>query len=264
MQFDFGDNWLQFSQRALTSEKIEQAQKYFEKLFNNIGLKEKSFVEIGFGQGLSLLIAKQKGAVVVGCDINPKCQEALEKTRVYFSQIKPASIPLIIGSILEQDTINQLLEYSENQGFDIVHSWGVLHHTGNMEKAIHNAASLVKSGGVLVLAIYNRHWTSSIWRLIKWLYCKLPFLLQKGMVYLFYPLIWIAKYLVTKENPAKMIRGMDFFYNVVDWVGGYPYEYASKEEMVALMESLGFNLINFFPATVPTGCNEFIFLKKAN
>lgn len=47
-------------------------------------------------------------------------------------------------------------------------------------------------------------------------------------------------------------------------MGGYPYEYASKDEMVTLMESLGFNLINFFPATVPTGCNEFIFLKQAN
>jgi SAM-dependent methyltransferase len=241
MQFDFGENWLQFSNRVLTSEKIEQARKDFEKLFDNIELKEKSFVEIGFGQGLSLLIAKQKESVVIGCDINQKCQEALERTQVNFPQLKSVKIPVIIGSILEQNTINQLLKCSKNQGFDIVHSWGVLHHTGNMEKAIYNTASLVKEGGIFVLAIYNRHWTSPIWRLIKWLYCKLPVLLQKGMVYLFYPLIWIAKYLVTKENPAKMIRGMDFFYNVVDWVGGYPYEYASKDEMVTLMESLGFN-----------------------
>lgn len=219
MQFDFGENWLQFSNRVLTSEKIEQAHKDFEKLFDNIELKEKSFLEIGFGQGLSLLIAKQKESVVIGCDINPKCQEALERTQVNFPQLKPVKIPVIIGSILEQNTINQLLKFSKNQGFDIVHSWGVLHHTGNMEKAIHNTASLVKEGGVLVLAIYNWHWTSPIWRLIKWLYCKLPVLLQKGMVYLFYLLIWIAKYLVTKENPAKMIRGMDFFIMLlIGWV----------------------------------------------
>jgi 2-polyprenyl-6-hydroxyphenyl methylase/3-demethylubiquinone-9 3-methyltransferase len=71
MQFDFGKNWLDFSKNALTSEQVEQAQQDFTKLFHNIELKGKFFVDIGFGQGLSLLIAKQKGATAVGCEINP-------------------------------------------------------------------------------------------------------------------------------------------------------------------------------------------------
>lgn len=261
MQFDFGENWINFSKKSLTAEKIQQAEEDFEKLFDGIELQGKTFVDIGFGQGLSLLIAKQKGASVVGCDINPTCEKALEQTMSHFPQYQVSDIPLVIGSIINQDTINQLLEHSENQGFDIVHSWGVLYHTGDMQKAVQNVSSLVKENGYLVISIYNRHWTSPIWLFIKWLYNKLPSILQKGMVYSFYPIIWLAKYLVTGEKPANKSRGMDFFYDVVDWVGGYPYEYASKGEIVHLIEPLGFELIHFVPAQVPTGCNEFIWKK---
>ena len=63
------------------------------------------------------------------------------------------------------------------------------------------------------------------------------------------------------KNLLNKSRGIDFFYDVVDWVGGYPYEYASKSEITALIEPLGFELIDFVPAQVPTGCNEFIWKK---
>jgi len=263
MQFDFGKNWLNFSKNALTTEKVEQAKQDFEKLFHEIELPGKSFVDIGFGQGLSLLIAKQKGATVVGCEINPTCEQALKQTLTYFPEFKLTDIAWIKGSILNQGTVEELLQHYENKGFDVVHSWGVLHHTGKIQKSIQNASSLVKENGYLIISIYNKHWTSPIWLVIKWLYNQLPSILQKAVAYLFYPIIWLAKYLVTGENPTKMNRGMNLFYNVVDWVGGYPYEYASKDEMLHLIEPLGFELIHFVSAQVPTGCNEFIFKKKS-
>jgi len=262
MPFDFGKNWLDFSKNALTSAKVKQAENDFAKLFAGIELTGKTFIDIGFGQGLSLLIARQNGATVVGCELNPTCKEALEQTLIHFPHVKSTDIPIVIGSILNQDTVNQLLKYSNNQGFDIVHSWGVLHHTGNMRQAFQSVAKLVKEDGYLVIAIYNKHWTSPIWLIIKWLYCKLPSLLQLGLVYLFYPIIWLAKYLVTRKNPTKKTRGMDFLYDVVDWVGGYPYEYASIEEIEKLMMNLGFQKLKHVKAQVPTGCNEFIFRKN--
>jgi 2-polyprenyl-6-hydroxyphenyl methylase/3-demethylubiquinone-9 3-methyltransferase len=79
------------------------------------------------------------------------------------------------------------------------------------------------------------------------------------MIALFFPVIFSAKLLVTRENPLKMARGMDFYYNIIDWVGGYPYEYASREEMVEFLETKGFFLESFTLARVPTGCNEFVF-----
>ena len=57
----------------------------------------------------------------------------------------------------------------------------------------------------------------------------------------------------------KKERGMEFFHDVVDWVGGYPYEFATAEEVRQFFERLGFKEENFFPAQVPTGCNEFVF-----
>ncbi|MDD2902157.1 MAG: class I SAM-dependent methyltransferase [Syntrophales bacterium] len=263
-QFDFGKNWQLFSEHALTPEKVRQARRDFARLLQGIDLKGKSFLDIGFGQGLSLLIATAMDARTVGCDINPTCGEVLEANkRLFFPEVAAAPVPVIIGSILADAVLADLRRASpEGTGlYDLVHSWGVLHHTGNMELALKNAASLVKPGGYLILALYNRHWTSPLWLGIKYLYHKSPPLLRQGMIHLFYPLIYLAKLVITGENPRKQTRGMDFYYNVVDWVGGYPYEYAPREEIIARLQPLGLEIQRFIPAQVPTGCNEFIFRK---
>jgi hypothetical protein len=147
--------------------------------------------------------------------------------------------------------------------FSIVHSWGVLHHTGDMTTAIRNAALLVEENGYLVLAIYNRHWTSPLWRFIKRLYCSSPQWIRFVTLCLFYPLIVLAKLLVTGKNPFNKNRGMSFYYDVIDWLGGYPYEYASREEIERSVGMLGFSLVKHMPASVPTGCNEYVFKKKS-
>jgi len=144
--------------------------------------------------------------------------------------------------------------------YDIVHSWGVLHHTGNMKMALKNLCSLVKPGGKLIVAIYNRHWTSPAWLVIKYSYNRFPFL-QKPVVTLLYPLIYLAKLAVARRNPKKQQRGMDFYLNVVDWVGGYPYEYASVSEIEQILNRSGFVTVRTIRASVPTGCNEFIFVR---
>ena len=79
------------------------------------------------------------------------------------------------------------------------------------------------------------------------------------MGYGFGALIFVAKLGVTGENPLRKQRGMDFWFDVVDWIGGYPYEYATPEEVVAVVEPCGFTTQRVIPAQVPTGCNEFVF-----
>jgi len=130
-----------------------------------------------------------------------------------------------------------------------------------MKQAIINAASLVKPEGYLILAIYNTHWTSPVWRVIKWSFNKAPRWLQKTMIGIFYPVIWLAKLIVTRKNPQTQERGMDFFYDIIDWLGGYPYEYATVKEINTFLEELKFRNIRTFPAEVPTGCNQFVFRK---
>ena len=141
-------------------------------------------------------------------------------------------------------------------------TWGVLHHTGDMARALRHASSLVRPGGHFVIAIYNRHWSSLPWLAIKSAYVRSPAFLQRLMVRALYPVIWLAKLAVTGKNPKAMDRGMDFYYDVVDWVGGYPYEYASVEEMRAMCAPHGFELVRAIPAKVPTGCNELVMVKR--
>ncbi len=261
-QFDFGENWKNFSQNALTDERLEQSKQDFRKLTEGIDLVGKNFLDIGFGQGLGLLNAATLGAKITGNDINPKCAEVLKFNQQRFPNLKNENFSVVVGSILLPENVEKIRQKNQNQNFDIVHSWGVLHHTGNMRNAIENATSLVAEKGIFILAIYNRHWSSLPWLLIKWFYCHVPSFVQKGLDYVFYPIIYTAKFLVTGKNPLKKERGMNFFHDVIDWVGGYPYEYASIDEMQKMMASLGFEMLKAVPAEVPTGCNEFIFRKK--
>jgi 2-polyprenyl-6-hydroxyphenyl methylase/3-demethylubiquinone-9 3-methyltransferase len=253
MQFDFGQNWKEFSEKRLSPEKVTQARGHFRELMLGVDLVGRTFLDIGFGQGLSLLLAHQSGAQVTGVDINPKCAEVVTRNKAVVGVVEP--IETVVGSILDTDCLAKLAD----RRFDVVHSWGVLHHTGKMYQAIDNACALVADNGHFVLAIYNRHWSSLPWRAIKWLYCVLPAFLQKFMIWFFYPVIMVAKFLATGKNPFSMTRGMDFYYNVIDWVGGYPYEYANISEMEKYLAGRGFRLKKAIPARVPTGCNEFVF-----
>lgn len=255
--FDFGQNWKEFSENALDPAHYAQAQTHFAELMRGIPMAGKSFLDIGFGQGLSLLCAAKAGARIHGLDINPKCREVFldNARRLETSAPDPR---IAVGSVLDAEALATVRAWAPD-GFEIVHSWGVLHHTGAMWQAIENAVSLVRPGGHFVLAIYNRHWTSRSWKLIKRRYVTSLPPIRVLFNWAFVPVIYFAKFAVTRRNPLKTKRGMNFYYDVVDWVGGYPYEYASREEVERFAGKLGCSLERFEPATVPTGCNEFVF-----
>jgi 2-polyprenyl-6-hydroxyphenyl methylase/3-demethylubiquinone-9 3-methyltransferase len=83
------------------------------------------------------------------------------------------------------------------------------------------------------------------------------------MIFFFAGVIYIAKFLVIRGNPLKKERGMDFWFDVIDWVGGYPYEYAAPAVVEQRVCDQGFKLQGCVAAQVPTGCNEFVFRKIA-
>jgi len=257
--FDFGENWVAYSREALTKEKVESARIDFKQLYSGISFEGKRFLDIGFGQGLALLFAKEMGAIVTGCDINHKCKESLEITKQVVGY--KGEITTIIGSILSKETMNALRGDCNNK-FDIVHSWGVLHHTGSMYKSLKDVTTLVENDGYIVLAIYNRHWSSPLWRFIKFVYCYMPQMVQKLLIAGLTPIIVASKFIVTGKNPLKCKRGMSFFHDVTDWIGGYPYEYASSEEICSIMRSKGFTCVRTVLAEVPTGCNQFVFKRE--
>ena len=135
--------------------------------------------------------------------------------------------------------------------FDIVYAWGSLHHTGAMWKAIELAAEHVEAGGVLYTMIYlDRGWVSVVWRAIKRLYCS-SFVGKAAAVALFIPYFAVRRLvedLCALKNPTqryteyKKKRGMSRFHDWIDWLGGYPYEFATPSEVVRFVEARGFTV----------------------
>lgn len=252
--FAFGENWKAFS-NTLTEGQFETAKRSMSDLVGD--LSGRSVIDIGCGSGLFSIAALSLGArLVIGIDLDPVCIETSRKNLRRFGNAVPArwdSIMFKTGSILE---------WSDYTGsYDVVYSWGVLHHTGDMYKACTQAARLVADGGLLVLAIYNKHFTSPIWKWIKKTYVHSPYIIKALMIAFFCPVNFLAKLFLMRKNPFNTRRGMSFFYDVIDWVGGYPYEYASTAEMTSFIEKLGFKTEKVIKTEGFTGCNEFVFRK---
>ncbi len=253
--FDFASNWRAFSEQRVDSERVAIATRSIQSLLKRETLHGVSFLDVGCGSGLFSVAAHRLGAsTVLGIDINPNCIEVSNSNRDRLARGAP--IEFQIASALNQESLRKL------GTFDLVYAWGSLHHTGAMWTAIGNTLSLVAPGGMLVLAIYNKHVTSPAWKFIKWSYNQSPAALQKVMALVFAAIIYVAKFLVTWRNPLSKERGMDFWFDVIDWVGGYPYEYATWRDVEKFVSSRGFELRQCVPAAVPTGCNEFVFLNK--
>src|SRR5262249_34373036 len=57
----------------------------------------------------------------------------------------------------------------------------------------------------------------------------------------------------------RRLRGMSRWRDIIDWVGGYPYEYASADELFDFYRSRGFTLTKLKCRGVGLGCHEFVF-----
>lgn len=254
--FDFGKNWLEYSRALVNPERLSAATCSLQNLLQRECLQGCTFLDIGCGSGLFSIAASRLGAArVLGIDINPVSIEASELNLAKFGA---PTLPTF-----RQMSALDRIEMARLGHFDVVYAWGSLHHTGAMWQAIDNTSQCVAPSGILVLALYNLHWSSPYWQVIKRYYSPLPRCVQEIVAVPFSGIILLAKLLATRQNPFAKERGMDFWYDVIDWLGGYPYEYASARTVTTQMQRRGFELDLFVPAQVPTGCNEFVFRRTA-
>jgi 2-polyprenyl-6-hydroxyphenyl methylase/3-demethylubiquinone-9 3-methyltransferase len=265
-RFAFGNNWLRFL-KVLDEERIERAEISLLSMLKEATLEGRRFLDIGSGSGLFSLAARRLGASVHSFDLDPesvKC--ALELRRRFF----PADSDWRIeqGSALDRDYLASLGQ------FDVVYSWGVLHHTGRMYDALANAALPVAVDGKLFVAIYNDLGTrTERWRLVKRTYNRLPRVIRP----LFTAIAAapneakaFAGAVLRGEAPGYLRawtavgeRGMSRWRDMVDWVGGYPYEAATPEQIFDFYEARGFRLVTLKCGGVGLGCNEFVFIREA-
>lgn len=260
--FSFGKNWQNFLS-SLTEQRIKVAKKSLQDWLGN-NLKNKTFVDVGCGSGLFSLAAYKLGAKqIVSIDVDEfslRCAKELHKR-----EGSPTNWTIHAGSALDEKFMKSLGSY------DIVYSWGVLHHTGDMYAALKNTSSLVAPKGRLFIALYNNNQkimegTSPFWLKIKSFYNSCG-ALHKKTLEIIYIVYYIVGLTLNGVNPITYItrydslRGMSFWIDIKDWLGGLPYEYASIETIVKFFNRAGFKA-DRTRAARSIGCNEFLFCAK--
>lgn len=264
-RFEFGANWARFL-RVLDDGRIEAAKQSLEKMLGPSYLKDKTFLDIGSGSGLFSLAARRLGARVHSFDYDPQCVAC---TRELKRRYCPGDTQWQVeqGSVLDAHYLTSLGQ------FDVVYSWGVLHHTGDMWRALELVASGVKAGGTLFIALYNDQGrTTAIWKRVKQTYNRVGKPLKFAILSIALVRLWgpttlrdllCGRPLATWREYHKTSRGMSPWRNVVDWVGGYPFEVAKPEEVFRFFRDRGFQLKELVTCGGGHGCNEFVFEKPA-
>jgi len=266
-RFEFGKNWSRFLE-GVRDEQVVTAESSLKRMLEIDSFEGRSFLDIGSGSGLFSLAARRLGARVHSFDYDPQSVAcAAELRRRYF----PDDVQWVVekGSALDADYLASLGH------FDIVYSWGVLHHTGRMWQAMENAQLPVAPGGSLFIAIYNDGGSKSRrWAWVKHAYNNVPRLLRAPLALLAVTPNETRAFLraALDGRPGEYLRswiepndyrGMSRWYDLVDWVGGYPYEFATPEQIFDFYRERGFMLVKLKCGGVGLGRNEFVFLKTA-
>jgi 2-polyprenyl-3-methyl-5-hydroxy-6-metoxy-1,4-benzoquinol methylase len=264
-RFQFGENWKHFLS-TLNEERIVEAEKSLKDMLQVENLTGKSFLDVGSGSGIFSLAAKRLGARVHSFDYDPESVACtMELKRRYFRDDSHWTVEE--GSVLDTDYLQSLGK------FDVVYSWGVLHHTGRMWQALENVAQPVKREGKLFIAIYNDiGWQTKVWWWIKKTYNHLPRPLKTPFI-LFILVPGQTKAVVKAALTGRLNdyikswtqysknRGMSRWHDAVDWIGGYPYEVATADELISFFRAKGFEVAQVKHPDYKLACNELVFAR---
>ena len=263
-RFGFGANWRRFLENVDES-RIDQAVSSLRTWLGVADLQGRRFLDAGCGSGLFSLAARRLGATVVSFDYDPDSCSCTREIRERFGDGESDWV-VTEGSVLDA-------AFLEGLGtFDLVYSWGVLHHTGAMWQALDLVARRVGPGGTLFIALYNdQGGASRRWLKVKRAYNALPAPLRFLVLWPSFVALWAKTFAIEtlRGHPgrgwreyARTGRGMSPWRDVVDWVGGLPFEVARPEQVLERLRERGFTLLRMRTCGGSHGCNEFVFRRR--
>jgi SAM-dependent methyltransferase len=266
-RFAFGQNWTRFL-RTVNEDRILAAERSLRDMLQCKDLQGRRFLDIGSGSGLFSLAARRLGARVRSFDYDAQSVACTSELRRRYQPEDP-DWEVSQGSALDEAFLDSL------GTFDVVYSWGVLHHTGEMWRALDLARKPVAPGGQLFIALYNHTGSQTKrWARIKRTCCRLPPMLRTpftiavsvpGELKAMSRACLDGKpgsYFRQWGPSATLERGMNRWYDIVDWVGGFPYEAARADEVFIFYRDRGFTLTNM-KIGGGLGCSEYVFVKPA-
>jgi SAM-dependent methyltransferase len=243
--FPFGKNWEDYVRSSFSDERVDLAKAHLRDFLEVEDLRGKYFLDIGCGSGIHSLAALLLGAErVVSFDVDEYSVKAAEMVRE--RRGRSFNWEILRGSVLDKDFLSRI------EPANIAYSWGVLHHTGAMWPAIENAAGLMRTpDGLFYIALYTTDSSSDYWLEVKKKYNRSSNVGKRVMEYSYIVRRIILPDILVRRNPWKRVReykksrGMSFMTDVRDWLGGYPFEHASIEEVLRFgRKSLGLELVN--------------------
>jgi 2-polyprenyl-6-hydroxyphenyl methylase/3-demethylubiquinone-9 3-methyltransferase len=262
-RFAFGENWKSFL-AELNDARIAEAEKSLQWLVGRERLDGLRFLDVGSGSGLSSLAARRLGATVHSFDYD---LDSVTCTTLLRNRFFPDDPNWLVeqGSILDHAYLGTLGQ------FDIVYSWGVLHHTGAMSEAIGNAVALVGPSGLFVFALYRKTRLCWLWTIEKRWYCRASPRAQSAARGLFVGLMKLAFAVLRRDfktyvSGYRRNRGMDYIHDVHDWLGGYPYESIRPAEVEGELTRLGFAAVRsktrpYSTGLFGSGCDEYAYCR---
>lgn len=114
----------------------------------------KRVLEVGFGLGSDLMQFARGGSEVYGVDLTPRHVELASRRFLAFGM----QAYLVLGDA-------ECLQY-RSESFDVVYSFGVLHHTADMRAAVGEIYRVLRRGGIVFLVVYRRHSVPAAWKLV--------------------------------------------------------------------------------------------------
>lgn len=217
--------------------ELEGVVKHLQDIFPD-GVRDRRVLDGGCGSGMVSVGFATQGADVTGVDVTKKCVENGRSNAERFG---------VDCCFVEAD----LVDLDLGAKFDIIYSWGVLHHTPDAKASFQHLASHLAPGGEMIIAVYLKTALSGFWNFSRVFYQNSPEFAKMGIRKTTSGFLGIVDMVkrVSRGRERYMMRGTSNEEIINDWLGVPHRTFHTYDEVYKWFEDAGFQYTLANPAT---------------